>query len=255
MSGGREDCSPDYQIKRNSFPFWGIEFVTRGRGSVRFGEETMTIVAGSIFCYSPHEWHCIATDPSDPLVKYFVDFTGNRSADLLAESDIKPGSVIQTSAPGEILEILEELVRNGMAFTPFSDRIVAVILEHLLLKVAETSIPNESAGSTAFATYRKCRECIHDRWIEFKSLGEIADACHVAPAYLCRLFKKFDRQSPYQLLLRLKMNHAAVLLQSGTSLTDIADLLQFSDPFHFSRTFKKSMGISPSYFTRQIGQG
>ena len=250
VSGGRENCSPEYGVDRSSFPFWGIEFVAQGRGVVKFGGLSAAIVPGSIFSYGPDTCHAITTDPVDPLVKYFVDFTGTRAADLLTRNGIHPGSVIQTSAPGDILAVWEDLIGNGLAFTPFSGRITTAILELLLLKIAESSIPNESSGSPAFATYRRCRQHIHDHWSELKSLGEIAGACHVDPAYLCRLFRKFDRQSPYQLLLRLKMNHAAVMLQGGAGVANIADTLLFADPFHFSRTFKKIMGIAPSHFAR-----
>ena len=42
--------------------------------------------------------------------------------------------------------------------------------------------------------------------------------CHVDPAYLCRLFGRYDHQSPYQFLLRLKMNLAAERLQDPAAL-------------------------------------
>jgi len=64
------------------------------------------------------------------------------------------------------------------------------------------------------------------------------------------LFRRFDQQSPYQLLLRLRMNQAAVMLQTGTSVSIIAEELHFADPFHLSRTFKNLMGFAPSQFAR-----
>lgn len=250
VSGGREHCSPDYEIRRSSFPFRGIEFVAQGRGRVVFGGESVEIHAGSVFSYGPRTAHEIHTDPQDPLVKYFVDFTGSRAASLLKLHGPHPGVVVQTSVPGEVMAIFDDLIRNGLNHTPFSGRIAVVILEHLLLKIAETTIPNGSSGSPAFATYRRCRQYIHDHWAGLGSLNQIAELCHVNPAYLCRLFRRFDHQSPYQLLLRLKINHAAVLLQKGMSAARIAEELDFSDPFHFSRTFRKMMGIAPSHFAR-----
>jgi AraC-like DNA-binding protein len=153
--------------------------------------------------------------------------------------------------PGEVMAVFDELIRNGLCDTPFSGRIATAILEHLLLKIAETAIPNGSSTSPAFATYQRCRRQIEARWQEFDTLAAIAAACHVDGAYLCRLFRRFDRQSPYQLLLRLKIRHAATLLRSGnTPIAEVADELRFADPFHFSRVFKKFMGISPSAFAR-----
>lgn len=251
VSGGRENCAPDYEIHRPSFPFWGLEFVAQGRGSVGFGPECFDILPGSVFCYGPRTAHDIHTARLNPLVKYFVDFDGTQAATLLTGHGLHPGAVIQTSAPGEIMAIFDDLIRNGLNYTPFSGRIAAVILEHLLLKIQETSIPNGSAASPAFATYRRCRQYLQDHWPELNSLGEIAAACHLDPAYLCRLFQRFDRQSPYQFLLRLKINHAAERLRTGEfPVAHIAEELHFADQFHFSRVFKKLMGISPSQFIR-----
>ena len=35
VCGGLEHCTPDYAIRRDSFPFYSIEYVARGRGEVK----------------------------------------------------------------------------------------------------------------------------------------------------------------------------------------------------------------------------
>lgn len=254
VSGGCEHCTADYEIHRRSLPFWGLEFVANGRGKVSFGHGEIPIMPGCMFSYDPRTAHDIVTDRAAPLVKYFVDFTGSRAAALLRELGPAPGTVIQTSAPGEVIAVLDELLSNGLRYTPFSGRIATVIFEHLLLKIAETRIPNGSFASPAFATYRRCRNFIDGNWRDLNSLAAIAAACHVDGAYLCRLFRRFDRQSPYQLLLGLKIRHAATLLRTANPpVAVVAEELHFADPFHFSRVFKKLMGISPSAFARLNG--
>lgn len=250
VSGGVEHCAPDYEIHRKSLPFWGIEFVAQGSGTVAFGGREIPLTAGSVFSYGPRTAHDIITDRHNPLVKYFVDFSGSRAGGFLGAQGPAPGKVVQTSAPGELMGVLDELIRSGLRPTPFTGRIAVVLLEMLVLKIAETSIPNGSFASPAFATYRRCRQFIQDHWLEVGSLAGIADACHIDSAYLCRLFRKYDRQSPYQLVLRLKVGHAADCLGRGMPVADVADKLGFADPFHFSRVFKKHMGMAPSVFSR-----
>ena len=76
------------------------------------------------------------------------------------------------------------------------------------------------------------------------------------PAYLCRLFGRFGHQSPYRYLVRLRMAQAARRLQSpGTLVKQVAGDLGFTDPFHFSRTFKRVFGVSPGRFIRLQRQG
>lgn len=63
-------------------------------------------------------------------------------------------------------------------------------------------------------------------------------------AYLCRLFKRFDNQSPSKYLMRLKMNPAAQRLQSPIiSMKEVAFEFDFSDPFHFFRASKRIFGM------------
>jgi AraC-like DNA-binding protein len=79
----------------------------------------------------------------------------------------------------------------------------------------------------------------------------MAEECHLDAAYLCRLFQRYDHQSPYQFLMRLKMNQAAEWLQqSGALVKQVAVRAGFSDQFHFSRAFKGVFGVAPDVFRR-----
>ena len=73
----------------------------------------------------------------------------------------------------------------------------------------------------------------------------------MAPETLCRLFHRFSDDSPYQLLLKLRVNLSVDLLL-GTDLLvkQVAERAGFDDPFHFSRVFKRMQGISPAAFQR-----
>jgi AraC-like DNA-binding protein len=82
-----------------------------------------------------------------------------------------------------------------------------------------------------------------------RTLQQIASECHVNNAYLCRLFRRYDNQTPYQYLLRLKMNFAAECLrQPGVLVKQVAEEAGFADPFHFSRVFTSVFGLSPVAF-------
>jgi AraC-like DNA-binding protein len=122
-------------------------------------------------------------------------------------------------------------------------------LQQLIFKIAETSIIENTRKSAAFYTYQKSREIIQKNCLSIRSLDMIAEECNINNAYLCRLFKRFDNQSPYQYLMQMKMNLAAQRLQSSdSSVKEVAQEFGFSDPFNFSRVFKRIFGIPPGTF-------
>lgn len=251
VCGGSERCRSDYRIERSSFPFLSIEFVARGQGTLRLRGRHHKLLAGSVFCYGPRVPHRIETGASDPLVKYFIDFTGTRALALLREASLVPGTFLQLSAPGEVRGVFDELIRNGLKAGCHAPRICATLLELLVLKIAESRVPMSAGETQAFATFQHCRRHIVEHFARLRTLEQITRECHVNGAYLCRLFQRYEQRSPYQFLLRLKMNLAAeLLLQPNSLIKQVGERIGFEDPFHFSRAFKGVFGVSPDAFRR-----
>jgi AraC-like DNA-binding protein/quercetin dioxygenase-like cupin family protein len=251
VCGGREQCASDYVIHRSTFPYYSIELVAQGRGHLKLQHQERALTPGTAFCYGPGVAQEIHADPAKPLLKYFVDFAGTDALLLLRRAGFAPGAIRQVVAPGEVRSILDELIRTGVRGSRHSAQICNRLLECLLLRLAELSAPIEEVESAAFRTYQRCRAHIQQDFERLRTLGQIADACHVNAAYLCRLFRRFDHQSPYQFLLRLKMHLAAEWLHDPDALIkQVSERSGFSDPFHFSRAFKSVFGLSPQAFRK-----
>ena len=249
VCGGIEYCAPDYHLRRKDFPYMSIEFVARGHGTVDLSGKSHDLSAGALFAYGPGLPHAITSDAARPLVKYFVDFQGKEALQLLANAFPVSGQVIQTSAPEQILRLYEDLIDAGLRWSPHQKRICAIILEQFLLRISETAVPLGSIGSEAFETYQRCRRYIETHYRVAAGLSDIAADCNIDPAYLCRLFKRYDYQSPWQYVIQLKMRHAAQRLQMSHALIKrVAQELGFSDAFQFSHTFRRVYGISPRQF-------
>ena len=251
VCGGCECCAPDYAIHRSTFPYYSIEFVAGGKGVLELAGKDFSLLPGAVFSYGPRTAHRIATDAADPLVKYFVDFTGRQAVRLLRQCGLAPGSVARAFALGEIQSIFDDMIANALKSSRFGWRICDVLLEHLILKLGDCLTPWEAAETPAFATYQRCRQHIQSQHLRLSAQSQIAKECHVNAAYLCRLFRRYDHQTPYQYLMRLKLNRAAERLQDpGTLVKQVAAELGFCDAFHFSRVFKSVFGVSPETFRR-----
>jgi len=252
VCGGVERCRQDYVIQRETFPYLAIEFVAEGLGTLTLAGREFPLRPGVAFAYAPGVAHEIRNHPRSPLLKYYVDFVGRSAEQLLQQSPLGRWEAIQVSSPGEIVEILESLQRNGAAQSPFSQRLCAHLVSLLVLKTAEKAIPSGSDATRAFPTFERVQRYLERNYLAVKTVEEAAAACHVNVSYLCRLFQRFHHRSPYQMLMRLKMNKAAaLLLDGGLRVKEVAAALDFGDPYTFSRAFKNVYGLSPERFVQQ----
>ena len=81
----------------------------------------------------------------------------------------------------------------------------------------------------------------------------IANELNISVRYLHWLFKQSD-ETVIQFLTRKRIELAQLLLVSSSkstfNITEIAFMCGFNDSTHFSRRFKKQVGISPSIFRK-----
>jgi AraC-like DNA-binding protein len=252
VCGGVERCSPDYEICRSTFPYAGIEFVAEGLGTLELSKKTYPLRPGTLFAYAPGIPHRIRNNPRTPMLKYYVDFAGKEARSLLKASPLGSWKAIQVSSPGDISDVFELLHRNGAIPTTYTPEICMHLVSLLLLKISELAVPFGIVETRAFPTYQRIRRYIETHYSELHTVEAVAAACHVDVSYLCRLFQRFGRHTPYQLLLRLKMDRAATLLiEEDMPVKTVAATLGFSDPFHFSRAFKRLYGLAPAVFVEQ----
>ncbi len=246
VCGGVERCNPDYAIGRKSFPYHSVEYVAQGTGWLKLNRSEHVLQPGSVFSYGPGVSQDISTSSQQPLIKYFVDFAGFDAGRLLKRSRLQPGTVSRVFPPAEIQPLFDELIRNGLRGTSQSPEICSRLLEGLILKIYDARAPLPGQDTLAFSTYQACRNHIDRHFLRLRSLEQISAECRVDKAYLCRLFQRYDHQTPYRLLIRLKMNFAAERLQSPDTLVkEIAEATGFMNQFHFSRVFKSVFGLSP----------
>lgn len=82
-------------------------------------------------------------------------------------------------------------------------------------------------------------------------LDVVSIARHVAlsPNYFINYFKKNTGHSPYRYLMMMRIEQAKQLLRSTDStVLEISHKVGFKTPFHFSNTFKRVAGMSPSEY-------
>ncbi len=246
VMGGREHCNPDYAIVRRDFPFYVLEYVVSGHGTVKLDGRSHALGPGMVFACAPTTRCEIHADPRDPMVKYFLAFAGAGVPARFRRCGVSPGRARQLAAHAEVTSVLEDLVREGQRSGGLAGRICTALFELLLLKIEDTATLAPHASEPAREAFLRCKALIDAQAEKLGTLEEIARAAGVEASSVCRWFRRYQGTSPYQYLLRRKMNLAAEhLVENGGLVKEAAELVGFADPYHFSRAFKSVHGVAP----------
>jgi len=246
VGGGVEHCRPDYLIDRSGFPYSIMEFVASGAGTLVMNSKQYDLVPGVLFAYGKGIEHRIQVDRNHPMIKYFIVISGRDSAVWFSRQVLTLGSVIQVAQPDRIRQILDDVIDFGLSDRPNREDCCMQALTYLMLKLTDQLVPISKSGARSFHTYQRCRQYIEENGLKLKSMQEVANACHVDEAYLCRLFQRFGRERPFHYLQHIRMNHAMTILQTTDRLIkDVAEELHFQDAANFSRAFRGWFGTPP----------
>lgn len=85
------------------------------------------------------------------------------------------------------------------------------------------------------------------------SLEDVCKQSLLSKTYFCYLFKMMTKQTFVEYLVGVRINRAKQLLvDHELNITDISYAVGFSDAAHFSRTFRKQTGLSPSSYRKHF---
>lgn len=87
------------------------------------------------------------------------------------------------------------------------------------------------------------------------TLSEVAEKTYVSQWHLSKLLNKYQEQNFSEILNNFRIKEAKELLKDPSlRIGDIAEKVGFIDMAHFSRVFKKNIGISANEYRNSISQ-
>lgn len=95
----------------------------------------------------------------------------------------------------------------------------------------------------------KITEYINNNIEAVITIEELAEICNYSKYYFLKEFNKFTGITPYQYILKIKLEKSRELLQNkDMQIVDVVYMLGFSDQSHFTNSFKKYFGYPPGAF-------
>lgn len=132
------------------------------------------------------------------------------------------------------------------------DDVAPLAIEGLVLEMLVETSRRRNKESQQFPRWLKtASEFIHERFSASLTLNDIAEVAGVHHVYLSRAFRKHYRCTIGDYVRRLRVEYAACqILTTKSTLLEIALTAGFSDQSHFSRIFKRQMGVTPTEYRR-----
>ncbi|HTQ38860.1 MAG TPA: AraC family ligand binding domain-containing protein [Pirellulales bacterium] len=202
--GGSERVRADYIILRTMFPYYSIEFVAEGKGTLELRGKRYNLIPGTVFGYVPNSSLAIQADPRQLMLKYYITFIGKHAKKLLESIGFAPAGITQISHVTDIRDLYELMIHYGLNWTSYSQSLCDSVLNTLALKIAEQTIKHPSDDLRALATYQKIKDLIEEDFANLKNIKDVASRCKVSVSHACRLFQNYDHVSPYQFLMQKK---------------------------------------------------
>jgi AraC-like DNA-binding protein len=145
-------------------------------------------------------------------------------------------------------------LRAHRAFEPGAsavgrDDFVFSFLYELAARHSTAAIPLPHTGNEDFAV-RRTRHFLDERYAECVSLRQLSQLTGLSAYHLNRSFRRKIGMPPHEYQLQVRILKAKSFLRRGRSISETAFLVGFVDQSHFTRHFKRSVGVTPGKFLR-----
>ncbi len=190
-------------------------------------------------------------DGTAPWTFVWVSFTGETAVAQVRELLARYGAIyalpLDGAAVGRILACRRD---DGVPCEVTAAEGAAQVSE-LLLALAAAGEPDRDEPTAAEALVRRARVAAEANVERCLNAGDLARMVGVSREHLSRAFAEVLGVSPYRYLQRERMLLACHLLkEAGCSVKETAARLGYDAPAHFSRAFKRAIGIPPGRFRR-----
>ena len=131
-------------------------------------------------------------------------------------------------------------------------RVQAMLLDLTSQLLAAEGIGRSQATDPAFEQLKPAIDFMDQHLTENPRLEEIAKVAHLSPNYFHRKFAATFQVTPFHYMQQLRLDRGRqLLLNTDLTLQSIAKRCGFYCEFHFSKTFKKHYGLSPTHFRKR----
>ncbi len=158
---------------------------------------------------------------------------------------------------GEIEYIIAKMKTEMLSDNQFSESIIKTYLQLILaicskekIKLLDENLINKGLDKSILGF----PNVIEKYFLENKNVEFYANYFNMSVSSFSKKIKQQFLKTPSQLIQeKIILESKKLLHLTNKSIKEIAFELKFEDEFYFSRYFKKNVGVSPSFYRKNVG--
>jgi len=248
QSLGHFCCDENYFTRRKGYNSFLLIYTVSGKGYAHYRDKKYELSNGQILLMNCYDYQEYYTDKKDLWEIKWIHFNGSSSEEYYNIIYKKYGPVIDmgnnTSILDSINKIMYLLSESDMQFEVKASNIIVNMLTDVMLTYPDSQINSNQKNNNIHAD--AVIEFIEDNYSNSISLEDMASAACSSKFHFCRNFKKITGYSPYEYLVKFRINKAKSLLEiTDISIEEIAGIVGFESTSNFIQTFKRLEDLTP----------
>ncbi|MCQ2399423.1 MAG: AraC family transcriptional regulator, partial [Clostridia bacterium] len=232
--------------------FCEIMLITEGFGKVLIKDKTYDVKKGDIVIYPPKGPHTEKAEKNKLSTNFFAIKYDRVSLSVLESDDFYP--IINTGKKyNSFLCLFDLLIKESEnQETAYYNEVLNSICKTIFFEILNLAHVPLTSGkvSESFDLLKKYID------VHFKEEFRIKDVCDqlaINKFYVSKLFKEYLGTTPVRYVIEKRIEYAKRLLKTtDLSVKEIAENVGYGDSYHFSKLFKKEVGVSPKSFRENL---
>ncbi|WP_429842111.1 helix-turn-helix domain-containing protein [Brevibacillus sp. FIR094] len=247
------------KVERTANPspthFHTLFFFTKGYGSLRIHDQTISLLAGKCFLLSPSTPFAIESLYESAIECYQISFTV-----IQFDADNQPlpypyalldGRIeLSTHPSARLLRLCGALLLGSLPSSEMDSFWQQLRFQKLLGFLLEQNLSPDPIPSKSQEVENSIRY-IQQNYQENMTVKQLAQIANMPSWQYTPLFRQLTGKKPLEYVTALRIHHAKKLLRSSNdSLRDISSQVGFTDEYYFNRRFRKTTGYTPRQYSR-----
>ena len=229
-------------------------YMVSGHADYLLDGEWQTVGEGKIVLYRPQVPQFYRTYSQVPMLCRWVHFSGTEAASLLEECGMGQGNLF---SPG-LCPAAEALLKSMVVEILHREPMYRIVVESqfrqaMALFGRQMAQRKGSVASSSRQRILSIVEYMNRHYFEPLQTEELAARCELSKYHFIHLFRMCMGMTPYSYLIRIRMERAETLLQTGDmTVQEVAFVCGYNDPLYFSRAFSRHFGVSPTDYKQRF---